>query len=109
MKNFKAEGNVLTATAGADYDSGDGVVIGDRAGVVCHDVVSGNEMEVMIEGVVELAKTNVAMNIGEKLYWDAADGNVQKTADSGTNKPMGWAAETAASGVTVINVKLGAY
>ena len=109
MQNFDAQGNSIKITTGAVYTSGLGVEIGDRAGVAAHAAASGVELEVLLEGIVTLAKTNVAVAVGEKLYWDDADGNVQKDGDSGTNKAIGWATEAAASGVATIGVKLGAF
>jgi predicted RecA/RadA family phage recombinase len=109
MKNFLGEGKSLTFTADGTYGSGDGVVLTDRAGIAAHDAVSGEKLEVLVEGLVRYAKTSVALSVGEKLYYDDPDDNVQATADSGTNKPIGWAASDQASGDSEVDVKLGAY
>lgn len=107
--NYKAKGEFLEKAATGTLSAGVGVAIGDRAGVLQKDVVSGDTMIIAVEGVYRMPKTSVAMSVGEKLYWDAADANVQKDADSGTNKPIGWAAEAVASGATEVDVKLGAF
>lgn len=107
--NYKGKGEVLRKTASGTVDAGDMVAIGDRAGINLCDVVSGDTMQIAVEGVFRYAKTSVAMSVGDKLYFDAADDNVQKTADSGTNKACGWAAEDVASGATSVDVKLGAF
>lgn len=109
MENFKKEGKTIQFTAATTYTSGQGLIVGDIAGVVVNSAVSGDLVDVLVEGIVRLAKTSVAMSIGEKLYWDTADANVQKTADSGTNKAIGVAAETVASGATSIDVKLCSF
>ncbi len=111
MKKFQREGKTITITAGTSYSSGDPVVLEDRVGIATHDAENGDALEVLLEGVVEdLAKeTTDSISVGEKVYWDAGDSNVQNDADSGTNKPLGWAVEDAATGVTSIAVKLGAY
>ena len=107
--NYKGKGEFLQKTASGTVAAGLGVAIGDRAGVLQNDVVSGQTMVIAVDGLYRLAKTSVAMAVGDKLYWDAADANVQKDADSGNNKAIGWAAEDVASGVTSIDVKLGAF
>jgi predicted RecA/RadA family phage recombinase len=109
MENYVSEGKVIKFTAASNYTTGQGLELGDRAGVVANTVASGSEGELLVDGIVTLAKTSVAMSVGEKLFWDTADANVQKTSDTGTNKAIGWAAETKASGVTSIKVKLGAF
>jgi len=107
MKNYKGEGESVSFTAGASYDAGDVVVLGDRAAVVAGDVASGSVGQADLEGVYELAKEAVAMSVGDKLYWDANAENVTKTSSG--NKAIGHAHETVASGVAVIDVNLGAF
>lgn len=108
MKNFKGRGHSVKFTAGANYSSGDGVVLGDRAGVVENDVLSGAEGLAAIEGVFEMAMDAVTISEpGTKLYWDNSAGKV--TTSSSGNKAMGWSMEAAASTDTEVDVKLGAF
>lgn len=107
MKNFIAQGNKITMTAGGTVSAGDPVVLEDRAGIAENDATSGQDLVVLLEGIVELAKSTEAFAVGEKLYWDAGGSAMTSTASS--HKPLGWAAEAAATGVTASKVKLGGF
>lgn len=109
MKNFVARGDVVKIVASGPVASGAAVVIGDRVGIACHDATNGEDLYVQIEGIVEYDKTNVAMAVGKKAYYDVADDDVQLTDDGGTNKPIGWIAQDAASADAKTLIKLGAF
>lgn len=109
MKNFLRKGDTVTKTVSGTIVSGKAYALGDRAGIALKDGSNGDSIEFLVEGTVRYAKTNVAMSVGEKLYFDAADDNAQKEADGGTNKAFGWAASDAASGDAEVDVKLGAF
>jgi predicted RecA/RadA family phage recombinase len=107
MKNFKAQGNKITIEAPGNVVSGTPAVLEDRAGVYEGSADTGEDVVVLLEGIVELAKSAEAFAAGEKLYWNAGSSFVTSTAS--TNKPIGWSAAAAATGDTVADVKLGAF
>lgn len=85
MKNFIQPGNVITLTAPANVSSGDFVLVGALFGVAARDALSGDPVECRTEGVFELPKAAaLAINEGDALYWDTADGNFNKTAADNT-------------------------
>lgn len=110
MDNFRQKGDKITITASASGLGGAPVVLEDRVGVAEHDYASGDDLVVLLEGVVSLAKSSTkTFTYGEKLYWDTVDG-VTDDDESAANKPIGWSCQSdAASGGTTALVKLGAW
>ncbi len=101
---FIQDGDILNVTAGAAKTSNDVEEFGACIGVWLADTANGSVGSVQITGVFELAKeTGVAFAVGDKLYWDATNDNLDKTD---TNIPAGVAAAVAASGATVAQVLL---
>ena len=110
MQNYVQEGEHLTITAAASALSGDPVVLTDRVCIAEHDVASGEDLTVLTEGVVELAKNATqAFTVGEKLYWDVGDKNLTSNSETSANKPIGWSANAYASAETSAAVILGAW
>jgi predicted RecA/RadA family phage recombinase len=111
MQNFHSQGNKITIVASSSGLSGEPVVLDDRVGIAEHDYSSGDDLVVLLEGVVEnLVKSPTkTFAYGEKLYWDTVDG-VTDDDESAANKPIGWSVQSdAASGGTTAKVKLGAW
>lgn len=107
MRNMVSEGNVITMTAPADVVSGEGVVAGQIFGVATHSAVSGQPVELLVEGVVELPKVAGSVATGVLLYWDAT--NKRATTVASGNRPIGYHASGAANANAVdtpIRVKL---
>lgn len=107
MLNFIAKGDKITVVATASGVKGDPVVLDDMAAVPENSFAVGEDMVLLLEGIVSLAKSAEAFAAGEKLYWDDGNGYVTKTAS--THKPIGWSANVYATGVSTANVKLGAW
>jgi predicted RecA/RadA family phage recombinase len=107
-KNYIQPGRVLTVpapTGGAV--SGAPILIGSLFGVAQHDAAQGQDLEILTEEVVELAKaTPLAIDLGDRLFWNAGDGVLDKTATA--QVCVGVAVLPAASADTVVRVKLGA-
>ena len=82
MKNFVQEGDTLTLTPNAAVASGVGFLFGTSLfGVATNDVAANTAGEFLTEGVVEIAKTSaLAIAVGDRLYWDATNKVVNKTA-----------------------------
>lgn len=107
--NYIQDGEVLDFTngSGSDIASGAVVVSNDLVGVALTDIADGDTGAVATEGVFEVAKeTPLAINFGDKVYWDVANSRVDKT---NTNTPMGICAEAAGSAATTVKVKLHTF
>lgn len=107
MNNFVSEGKVIQKVATGTVSSGDFVALEDRAGVAMADYVSGDTMEILVEGIVEYDMAADTIAAGEKLYYDSGADNLTTTA--GSNKAAGWAAGAKASTETTVHCKLGAF
>lgn len=92
MRNFIQQGDRVTITApSGGTTSGVGVLTGAHMfGVALTTNAQGESAEILIEGVVEIAKTSaLAISIGDLLYWDNTNKVVNKTSTS--QKPVGYA------------------
>ncbi len=105
MRNFIQPGNTLTLPAPADVLSGAGVLIGSIFGVANGDAETGEPVDLDVVGVFELPKISaLAIAIGDKLYWSAADSAVSKTASG--NTLIGAAVTAAANPSPTVQVRL---
>lgn len=106
MKNFTQKGEVLTLTPAAAVASGVGYLFGAALfGVATNDVASGAAGEFITEGVVDIAKTSaLAISVGDRLYWDATNKVVNKTATA--QQQVGIAVEAAANPSSTVKMKL---
>lgn len=109
MKNFVQEGDTLTLTPTADVASGVGYLFGASLfGVAANNVVANAPGEFLTEGVVEIAKTSaLAISVGDRLYWDATNKVVNKTATA--QQCVGIAVAAAANPSSTVLMKLGCY
>ena len=99
MKNYVQRGDVLTVTAPANVASGAGVVIGSLFGVAQRAALSGEQVEIVTKGVFTMPRATgggTAWAVGDRLYWDATNGVLTKTASS--HKLVGVAVAVAADG-----------
>ena len=93
--------------------SGDPVAVGKMSGVALTDENASGMAMVARDGVFRLAvrgqdavPANVAVNVGDELYWDNTPGEVNRDATNGVF--LGYALEAVASGATTtIKVALG--
>lgn len=107
--NFKQDGDTLTLTPAANVASGAGYLFGTALfGVALGDVTSGTPGSFKTSGVFELQKTSaLAINVGDRVYWDAAAKVVNKTTAG--NKCIGVAVTAAANPSATVWVKLGQF
>lgn len=82
MKNYVYSGDVLTLIPTVAVASGVGYLFGASLfGVATNDVPANTPGEFKAEGVHDIAKTSaLAITTGDRLYWDAANKCVNKTA-----------------------------
>jgi predicted RecA/RadA family phage recombinase len=105
MKNYIKKGNSINVTAGADISSGDVVQVGAFIGVASVDIANGSTGEVALEGVFELPKKEaLAINQGDKVYWDSTPGEVTKTQGDGVF--LGHAETSVGGAASTVRVKL---
>lgn len=108
-RTFQRPGLTLTYTAGGTISAGDVVVTGDIVGIALSDAVSGDEIEISVEGVHEVAKTTgTAWVQGDKIDWDASasEFHLGVTAATGDVEDAGVAALDAASADATGFIKL---
>ena len=108
MKNFIQPGRSVTVTAPAGGAvSGIGVLIGTLFGVAQYDAAAGEEVELLTEGVVEIAKTSaLAIAVGDRLFWDDTNKVVNKTVTA--QVCVGVAVSAAANPSATVRMRLGA-
>ena len=107
MKTYVAPGRSITVTAPAGgVTSGQGVLIGTLFGIAQADAAEGTEAEILTEGVVEIAKTSaLSIDVGDRLFWDATNKVVNKTATAQVCVGVGVSA--AANPSATVKMKLG--
>lgn len=106
MKNFIQDGDVLTLTPTAAVASGIGYLFGQALfGVATNNVAANAAGEFQTAGVVEIDKTSaLAISVGDRLYWDATNKVVNKTATA--QQCVGVAVEAAANPSSTVKMKL---
>lgn len=106
MNNFQQKGEVLTLVPDADVPSGGGHLFGDALfGIATGYVPADTAGEFLTEGVVVIAKPgNLAIKVGDRLYWNAATRVVNKTAAA--QQHVAIAVEAATSASPTVAVKL---
>ncbi len=106
MKNYVQPGNTLTIPAvAAAVVSGQGLLVGSMFGVVSGDAAIGEDAELQLVGVFDLAKVAAtAIGQGVQVYWDDTAKNV--TSVSTSNTLIGVAAVAAATNDATIRVRL---
>jgi len=109
MRNYIKEGEVLTLTPAANVTMGKGYMFGAGLfGVALATVANGSPGEFLTEGVVEIDKTSaLAISVGDRLFWDAANSVVNKT--SAGQVCVGIAVEGAVNPSATVKMKLGRY
>jgi predicted RecA/RadA family phage recombinase len=108
MKAYIQPGRALTVTAPAGgVLSGHGILIGTLFGIAQYDAIEGAELEILTEGVVEVGKTSaLQIEVGDRLFWDATNKVVNKTATA--QVCVGIAVSAAANPSGTVRIKLGA-
>jgi predicted RecA/RadA family phage recombinase len=111
---YKAEGNVIQYTAGANIAAGKVIKMGNVLGVALTDIANGATGSVMLEGVFSAPKVSGAVIAqGESLTWDvsantgagAFDDNAATPASGDVTGAAAFAFEAAGNGVTSLLVK----
>lgn len=107
MKNFVQRGENLTLPAPYDLTSVDGALIGSIFGVAAGDALTGEDADLVTEGVFILPKPQLeAISIGDPLYWDDTAKEVTLDDDTGNNPKVGVAVAAAPNPSFTVDVRL---
>src|SRR5512147_1836507 len=81
-KTYIQPGHTLTVAAPTGgVLSGAGVLIGTLFGIAQSDAPEAADVEILTKGVVEIGKTSaLQIDVGDRLFWDATNKVVNKTA-----------------------------
>lgn len=105
MFNFVQAGDTVLLTAPFTVASGAGARVGKIFGVACDDITSGATGQFKTSGVFSLTKnTGISFAVGDVVYWDNT--NKYCTTVANSNAEIGACLATAASGDTVMTVRL---
>ena len=105
MKNYVQPGDRVGVPAPANVASGAGVLVGSLFGVAVAAALSGEEVQISVEGVFDLPKVgSQAWTVGALIYWTGT----AATNVASTNKLIGVAvaAVGAGAGETIGRVRL---
>ena len=80
---YKQRGESIDYVPSADVSAGDVVVQNDLIGIAKLDIAAGALGALATCGVFALPKAEVAIDTGDKIYWDADGNPVGGEADSG--------------------------
>lgn len=108
MKNYVQKGDTITVSAPYAVTAGQGVLVGTLFGVASFSAANGATVEIVTDGVFDLAKADSqAWTVGALIYWDNA-GRVCTTTSAG-NTLIGKATQAVASsaGLVIGQVRLG--
>lgn len=102
---FIQEGKVLSVTAPYDLTPGVGALVGGLFGIAAGDAATGEPVELITEGVFDVAKTAAkTFAQGALVYWDDTAKSV--TDVSTGNYRIGCATQAAAGGDATARVRL---
>lgn len=106
MKTYIQDGDTLDLDPGATVAAGTGHLFGAALfGVAIIDAVSGTKSPFRCEGVITVAKTSaLAISVGDRLFWDATNSVVNKTATA--QQQVGIAVEAAANPSSTVKMLL---
>jgi predicted RecA/RadA family phage recombinase len=95
----------VTVPAAAAANSGDVVIVGSIVGIAAGDAAIGADLDICVGGIYDLGKVSaLAIAIGDKVYFDATAGLVNKTASG--NTLLGVAVAAAANPSATARVRL---
>lgn len=97
MNNYVHEGNTLTVAAPYAVNSGGGVKVGNLFGVAVYNAAQNASLEMVAQGVFDLAKDASTFVSGDAVYWD--DTNKVATSTAAGNLVIGTAELAQASGI----------
>ena len=103
--HFIHDGKSIDFLSATDVPAGSVIVQGSLVGVTKLDIKAERLGALAVVGVFDIAKGNVAVPLGSKVYWDATAKQAVLTATG--NAPLGVAVLEAAAEDAVVRVRLG--
>lgn len=106
MNNYVQKGCVISVTAPADVSAGDPVIVGSLFGIATRDALTGASVDIQCDGVVTITgDSGISFAVGDRVFWDAANSWVDKTATAQLCVGVAVSAKGATAGT--VNVRLG--
>jgi len=102
---FKHDGKAIDFFPVTDVPAGSVIVQGSLVGITKLDIPANRLGSLHVTGVYEIAKANVAMPLGSKVYWDDTAKQAVLTATG--NAQLGIAVLDAAAGDEIVLVRIG--
>jgi predicted RecA/RadA family phage recombinase len=101
---FIHDGKAIDFLANADIPAGTVVTQGSLIGITKVDIPTGQLGTIHVTGVYDVAKSNIAIQIGNKVYWD----NTAKKAvlNATGNIQLGIAILDATADESIVRIKL---
>jgi predicted RecA/RadA family phage recombinase len=105
LARFIHEGKSIDFFPDTITPAGSVIVLGSLVGVTKLDLPAGQMGAVHVVGVYDIVKSNVAIPLGSKVYWDTTA--KQAVLTSTGNPLLGVAVAAAAADETLVRVRLG--
>jgi predicted RecA/RadA family phage recombinase len=111
MKNLVQPGRQVTIAAPYALSAGEGALVGSLFGVAFGDAENGAPVDILCEGVVDLAKNAASVFVvGQKVFFSTVDkrahSNTDEDSNSGGSVAIGVAVAAAGAGATTVHVRL---
>lgn len=105
---YTTDGTVIDYTPpSVAVSAGDVVVQAELVGIAVDDIAVLDKGTLRVTGKFTLPKdTSTAFGAGALVYWDVADNECSNTADTGTNKQIGYAELAAGSSDPTMSIIL---
>lgn len=97
-------GETLDYTPDAAVKNGAVVSLGTRIGIAGSDIAAGEQGQIHVVGVFEMAKDAAEITLGAAVYYNEAEDQITATADG--NVPAGYAVQAAGAASATVLVKL---
>ncbi|GHT30848.1 hypothetical protein FACS1894214_1470 [Planctomycetales bacterium] len=99
------EGRAIDFLPEADTAAGTVIVLGSLVGITKTDITAGTIGAVHVVGVYDIEKANVAVPLGNKVYWDTT---AKKAVINATgNTLIGIAVSAATADTATVKVRIG--
>lgn len=103
MNNYVQRGHVVTVTAPGDRASGAWVEVGELTGIAAHAALSGEDVEIIVKGVVDAPKDGGAINLNAPVYLGTG---IAATGTASTRPEVGISLLAAESGDATVRMLL---
>jgi predicted RecA/RadA family phage recombinase len=109
LATFVCEGSAIDYTPSSDVAAGDVVVQADTIGVARTPIPANTPGSLAVTGVFDFPKatgTGSGIVAGAEVYWDVADKQAKTDSESGANKLLGKAIQSASDTDAIVRVRL---